>query len=328
MDLSALITSVKDFRTLVFRPLTLFTFGTICLTSLIMPESFFVWLGLVKHRAWVSMAMIVLYAFGFIRAMDVYVFPWMKRKKRLEKDREHFRRQLGVLSIYELSILAYCLSRNRITFFALDQGRAPFENAVMSLMTRGFFKQGPLAMLGHSFNITDDCWQLLQHFKDDIREKAEAVYPDLEQKFDFYDEYQRTYGFGQVEPPVQKKEIVSELDPRSTSFNYTLYTKDVFDGVIWKWHYKPEFGQRVFNLTPYCLDCERALVPELIDGDEILVNHSDGRRYKYVACSVHRKDHVIPVDEKGRYVIVLGMIFKKIEDEKKKSIVDRQEIQM
>lgn len=324
MDWNAFVTLSKEFKDFVFRPLTLLTFGTTCLASLIAPESFLVRLGLVGHRAWISIAMIVLYSLGFIRTLDVYIFPRMKRRKQREKDREHFRRQLDTLSIYELSILAYCLSRNRITFFVLDQGRAPFENAVMGLMTRGFFKQGPSAMLGYSFNITDDYWQFLHRFKDDIREKTEAAYPDLEQKFEFYDEYQRTYGFGQVEISVRKKELVSEPDPQSATFNYTLYTKDVFDGVIWKWLYKPEFGQRVFDLTPYCPDCEQALMPELIEGDEIFVNPNDGRRYKYVACSVHRKDYVIPVDEKGRYIIVLGMIFKKIEDGKMKGIVAQQ----
>jgi hypothetical protein len=268
--------------------------------------------------------MIILFAVGIIRTLDAYVFPWMKQRKQQEKDRESFRGKLDTLSIYEISILAYCLSRNRITFFALDQGRAPFENAVMSLMTRGVFNQGPSAMLGYSFIITDDCWQLLQHFKDDIQQRAEAMYPDLEQKFEFYDEYQRTYGFGRIETSIQKKEIVYKSGPKSATFNYTLYTKDVFDGVVWKWRYKPDFGHRVFNLTPYCHNCERALVPKLIEGDEIFVNPSDGLRYKYVACSVHHNDYVIPVDEKGRYIIVLGMIIKKIEDGKRKETVDLQ----
>jgi hypothetical protein len=268
--------------------------------------------------------MIILFAVGIIRTLDDYVFPWIKQRNQLKKQREIFLGKLDTLSTNEISILAYCLSRNRITFFALDQGHAPFENAVISLKTRGFFNQGPLAMLGYSFIITDDCWRLLQHFKDGILEKAEAMYPDLEQKFEFYDEYQRTYGFGRVDTLIQKKEIMSEPESQSTTSNYTLYTKDIFDGVLWKWRYKPEFGQKVFNLTPYCHDCKLALVPKLIGGDEFFVNPNDGLRYKYVACSVHHKDYVIPVDEKGRYIIVLGMIFKKIEDGKLKEIAEQQ----
>jgi hypothetical protein len=120
---NALMTSVKDFRDLVFRPLALFTFGLLALILLTLPKAYLAWLGLAtiieQHRAKLSIAMIVLFALGIIRTLDVYFFPWRKQRKQQEQNEEIFRRRLETLSKDELLILAYCLSRNRITFFGV-----------------------------------------------------------------------------------------------------------------------------------------------------------------------------------------------------------------
>jgi hypothetical protein len=109
-----------------------------------------------------------------------------------------------------LSILAYCLSVDRKTFFVLEQGREPFEDAVRSLTARGFFKQGPFVTHGYSYDITDDCWALLQDFKWGILNRAEASYPDLKQKIEFYHAYQIKYGFWQTTiPAAELAKIIS-----------------------------------------------------------------------------------------------------------------------
>src|SRR5262245_14492009 len=276
MDWSALLTSVKDFKDLVFRPLILFLFGAVCLSSLIVPESFLAWLGLAnlvqQHKAWISITMIVLFLFGFVRTLDVYFFPWRKQRREQERSKESFRRMLGTLSKDELLILAYCLTRNRTTFFVKHQSYNYFEVAVDTLSAKGFFRAWPGNMQGAPFYITDDFRPGIQYFRDYILTKSAALSPQSEKDFEFFDEYQKTYGFGQIEPAVQKKEIAAESESRPTRFNhnYTLYAKDVFYWIIWKWRYRFEFGQKPLDLTPHCPDCERQLVPELLEGDGIL----------------------------------------------------------
>jgi hypothetical protein len=351
MDWSALLSFVEKFRDFVFRPFTLLALGLICLTLLILPEPYLVRIGfdnLVKqHKTALPIATIIFLVAGFIRFCDVYIFSWIRQKRQQKGNRDSFQHRLNTLSKHELLILAYCLSRNRITFFVIDQGRNSFEEAVRSLTTRGFFKQGPLAIQGYSFDITDDYWPLLQRFKDDIRKRSEAVNPDWEQKFGFYDGYQKAHGFeqveiriesedsilhklyqkvfgsGQVETSSERKEIASEsqaLDP-----NYTLYTKDVFLDVIWKWHYKPEFGQKPLNLTPHCPDCEQRLVPKTdLDGNAIYIDRRSNKPHIRLICSVHRKQYRMPIDEQKNYVTVIADISKKIKNGKWKEIVEQQ----
>lgn|SRR5262245_51434080 len=188
MDLvNALISFAKDFRDLVLRPFILLTVGFIFLTLLLLPGSYLpprLFNFVEQNGTAIIILTIVLLPVGIIRTLDVYFFPWRKQRKQREKDRESFKRKLDTLSKHELSVLAYCLSQNRITIFVKDRGREPFENAVMSLTTRGFFKQGPSNvigsnamgdnMYGHSYDIIDDHWLLLQQFKEDILKRSEA----------------------------------------------------------------------------------------------------------------------------------------------------------
>jgi hypothetical protein len=158
--------------------------------------------------------------------------------------------------------------------------------------------------------------------------KSRALSPQYEKDFEFFDEYQKTLGFGQIETSAQKKEIAPKSESRPTRFNYnyTLYTKDVFDGIIWKWRYRFEFGQKPLDLTPHCPDCERQLVVlDILDGDGVFVDPDYRQRYKYVACPVHRKDYDIPVDRQGDYITVMAVIMNNIESGKWEEIVDRQE---
>jgi hypothetical protein len=325
---NALMTSVKDFRDLVFRPLTLFTFGLLALIFLTLPNAYLAWLGLAtiieQHRAKLSIAMIVLFALGIIRTLDVYFFPWRRQRKQQEQSKEIFRRKLETLSKDELLILAYCLSRNRITFFVKHQSSNYFDVAVDTLSAKGFLRALPGNMQGAPFYITDDTLPAIQYFRDYIINKSAALSPQHEKDFEFFDEYQKTFGFGQIEASAQKKEITPKSEAQSTKFDYTLYTKDVFCEVIWKWRYRFEFGQRPLDLTPHCPDCEQRLVPEILEGAGIFVDPNDGQRYKYVSCPVHRKDYDIPVNRQGDYITVIADIMNNIESGKWEEIVDRQ----
>jgi hypothetical protein len=327
---NALMTSVKDFRDLVFRPLTLFTFGLLALLLLILPKAHLAWLGLSvlneQHRGKISIAVIVLFAVGIIRTLDVYFFPWRKQRKQQEQNKEIFRRRLETLSKDELLILAYCLSRNRITFFVRHHSHNFFDVAIDTLSAKGFFRALPGNMQGAPFYITDDTLPAIQYFRDYIINKSAALSPQCEKDFEFFDEYQKTLGFGQIETSAQKKEIEPQSEYQHAEFNYTLYTKDVFYEVIWKWRYRFEFGQKPLDLTPHCPDCERRLVPgDPFEGDGIFVDPNGGQRYKYVACPVHRKDYDIPVDRQGDYVTVIANIMNNIESGKWAGIVDQQE---
>lgn len=124
MDWNAFITLLKEFKDFVFRPFTLLTFGFIGLILLTLPEPYLGHLRLAnfvgQYGTPISIGTIFLLATGSIRLCDVYIFSWRRQRIELKKSRENFQRQLATLSIYELSILAYCLSRNRITFFVVN----------------------------------------------------------------------------------------------------------------------------------------------------------------------------------------------------------------
>ena len=111
--------------------------------------------------------MIILLAFGFIRLLDVYYFPRRRQRIQQEADRrqqeernrvqrESFRRRLDTLSNRELLILAYCLSRNRITFFVARQEKNFFADAINTLEVKGYFIPAPANMMGSPHNIPED----------------------------------------------------------------------------------------------------------------------------------------------------------------------------
>jgi hypothetical protein len=124
------------------------------------------------------------------------------------------------------------------------------------------------------------------------------------------------YGFKQIEISGEKRECTANPQP-TASPSYTLYTKDVFLGVIWKWHYKPEFGEMPLNLTPYCPDCERQLMTEYPWGGDTFMEPTDGGPHRYMTCSIHRKDHCFPVDRQGNYITVITEILNNIKNGKR-----------
>jgi len=198
-----------------------------------------------------------------------------------------------------------------------------------------------IAYKGYSFDITDDRWPLLQQFKESILKRYEAANSNWSQKFEFYDNYQKTFGFGQVEPPTdsglanvssqvmptqaQKKEL-APITSKPDDSNHTLYTKDTFLGIIWKWHYKPEFGEKPLGLTPYYPDCEyeQELIPRRGTGPGIYTANN-GIRIKVVACRIHHsKKYEIPVDAQSNYVTVIADIMDNIENGKWKEIIEQE----
>jgi membrane protein implicated in regulation of membrane protease activity len=331
--LSTLLTQIKGLGDFLFQPLTLLFLGVVCLALLILPTSALMWLGfatlLEQHRAVVSTAMIVLLGFGGIRTVNVYISPWREKRKEEEKKKADLKRQkenneeiflwmLDTFSEGELMILAYCLSQKRTALFVTDRGNDLFENSTRALRVNGIFNTSPVGTMGSRFYITKENWQLLEHFKEIILKKIEALSPGYEKQFVLLDKYQEMYGFRQVETSDQKK----ELSPKSESpSSYTLYTKDVFYDVIWKWHYKPEFRDMPLDLTPFCPDCERPLMTEYPWGGDLFMEPTDGGLHRYMTCSVHRKDHCFPVDRQGNYVTVIEEILNNIKTGKWKEIV-------
>jgi hypothetical protein len=101
---------------------------------------------------------------------------------------------------------------------------------------------------------------------------------------------------------------------------WAAYTEDVFYGLIWRWHYKPEIDNKPRNVTPYCTECNP---PRPLGG----FKYVDGNRGYYrlhLECKLHSSiHHECNVDD---YAHIKKLIEKKLDDGSWKLVVDRQQV--
>lgn len=129
-----------------------------------------------------------------------------------------------------------------------------------------------------------------------------------------------------IEPPhPEKSELASERitgtgvttpanNPgrtKSWDDRWPEYKRDVFDGVIWVWHYKPEFGNTPLGLTAYCPECERS--------EQIKETALWGGGAAFL-CSGCNRDFDLPND-----VEIKQQIKKKLADGSWRYVVSKQE---
>ncbi len=80
------------------------------------------------------------------------------------------------------------------------------------------------------------------------------------------------------------------------------YTEDVFHGVIWRWHYKPEIDNTPRDLTPYCPEC---INPQPLHHSRLVSSDKDkgSRRGTCIMnCPNHKTQmYFIPVERESNF---------------------------
>lgn len=68
-------------------------------------------------------------------------------------------------------------------------------------------------------------------------------------------------------PPPPKDEA---LDPNvivNPAERWTEYTEDVFENIIWRWHYKAHIDNTPRDIKPFCIECERDTPLEYVEAE-------------------------------------------------------------
>lgn len=98
--------------------------------------------------------------------------------------------------------------------------------------------------------------------------------------------------------------------------NFREYTEDVFHGIIWRWQYKPGFGDKPRGITPHCSNCQEEAVLE--------INQQQPNKFRCPYCLII---YTAPTSLDSAFESIGNQIQAKIQDRSWIDIVDNRRAQ-
>jgi hypothetical protein len=136
-----------------------------------------------NYKGWIGIIVLAAYIFFVLRMIDLYFFPWQKRRKTNKAFAKSFGNLLETMSKDELEVLSYCLSREQSTLFVGHDKANLWDYAIDSILDRGFFDMGPQQKNGRPYTFKKRVWSNLQINRDRLIVLAKTKYERYDSLF-------------------------------------------------------------------------------------------------------------------------------------------------